>query len=123
MNLSVISEDDIIKGIKLSKPSVFKWIKNKYYPMIRQLVLMNNGTEEDAEDIFQTGVIVLWEKIKNDSFERKSSVKTFFYSVCRNQWRKKLNEKKGFMVRIDDIITPIDLPQPESDDADNHNYQ
>lgn len=107
MNFFFRSDDEIIKAIKLSENFVFKWIYNKYYPMIRQFVILNSGTEEDAKDIFQTGVILLYEKIKSDAYNKQSSIKTFFYSICRNQWLKKLKQRK--------VLERITFNQPYSD--------
>lgn len=117
MNSFTNSDADIIRAVKLSERQVFKWIYNKYYPMIRQLVVLNSGTEEDAKDVFQTGVIVLYEKIKSDDFDKKSSIKTFFYSICRNQWLKRLKQMK-LTDRIVDSQPYFDIPQQTEENDD-----
>lgn len=61
--------------------------------MILQLVVMNNGTEDDAKDVFQESVIVLYDRVKKGNFELSSKLKTFIYSVCRRLWLKKLTYK------------------------------
>ena len=45
-------------------------------------MLNNNGNEDDAKDIFQESIIVLYEKVKAGKFELSSKLKTFIYSVC-----------------------------------------
>jgi RNA polymerase sigma factor (sigma-70 family) len=116
MNISFRSEDDIINAIKVSENVVFKWIYKKYFPMIQQLILTNSGTIEDAKDIFQIGVILLHEKIKDDSYDMQSSLKTFFYSICRNQWLKKLKQSR-MTERITDTHKYANIQQIE--DIDN----
>jgi len=61
--------------------------------MILQLVLSNNGNDDDAKDIFQESIIVLYNKVKKGDFELNSKLKTFIYSVCRRLWLKRLNQK------------------------------
>ena len=61
--------------------------------MVLHLVLSNNGNEDDAKDIFQESVIVLYNKVKSGGFELNSKLKTFLYSVCRRLWLKRLNQK------------------------------
>lgn len=61
--------------------------------MVLQLVLANNGNEDDAKDIFQEAVIVLYNKVKSGGFELNSKLKTFIYSVCRRLWLKRLSQK------------------------------
>ena len=95
MRLVPKSDAEIIRAVRESEPEGFKWIYKKYYPMIFKMVISNNGSEEDAKDLFQTGIVTLYEKIRDNVYQRKSSLKTFFYSICRNQWLTILKQKKG----------------------------
>lgn len=90
------SDAEIVDGIKRSDDRALSIIYKKHYNMIQYFVTRNSGREEDAEDIFQAGVIVLYEKIKAGAFNEKSSVKTYLYSICRNQWLKQLRNKPLF---------------------------
>jgi RNA polymerase sigma factor (sigma-70 family) len=83
--------------------------------MIQKLILQNSGTQEDAKDIFQIGVILLHEKVKDNSYNKQSSLKTFFYSICRYQWLKKLKQAKS-TERIIDTHKYDNLPQTEDND-------
>lgn len=65
--------------------------------MVLQLVLTNNGDEDEAKDIFQESVIVLYNKVKQGDFELNSKLKTFIYSVCRRLWLKRLHQKSRNM--------------------------
>jgi RNA polymerase sigma factor (sigma-70 family) len=54
------------------------------------LVLRNQGTEDDAEDILQEALIVLWERIRNNSFEYQAKLNTFIYATAKNIWLRRL---------------------------------
>ncbi len=71
--------------------------------MVLQLVVTNNGSEDDAKDIFQESVIVLYDKVKAGNFELNSKLKTFLYSVCRRLWLKRLNIKSRSSGNIADF--------------------
>ena len=58
--------------------------------MVQALVINNNGSSEDAKDIFQEAMIVLYEKVQTGSFELNCQIKTFVYSVSRRLWLKRL---------------------------------
>lgn len=60
--------------------------------MILQFVLNNNGNEDDAKDVYQEAIIVLYNKIRSGNFELSAKLKTYIYSVCRRIWLKKLNQ-------------------------------
>jgi RNA polymerase sigma factor (sigma-70 family) len=59
--------------------------------MVQNLVMKNSGNAEDASDLFQEVLIILYEKTRDQKLVLTSSLKTYVYSVARNQWLKKLN--------------------------------
>lgn len=62
--------------------------------MVQSLILNNNGSVDDARDIFQEAMIVLYEKARSGTFELNCLLKTFIYSVCRRLWLKKLQQQQ-----------------------------
>ncbi|WP_431215013.1 RNA polymerase sigma factor [Puia sp. P3] len=51
--------------------------------MVLSLILNNSGYPDDARDIFQEAMIVLYEKVRSGTFELNCQLKTYLYSVCR----------------------------------------
>ena len=49
--------------------------------MVQSLIINNNGSSDDARDIFQEAVIVLYEKARTGTFELNCQLKTYLYSV------------------------------------------
>ena len=74
--------------------AAFEYLYKQYYTMVQHLVLKNSGTADDASDLFQEVLIVLYEKARDQKLNLTSSLKTFLYSVARNLWLKKLNAGK-----------------------------
>src|SRR5689334_6071499 len=66
--------------------------------MIQALVINNNGTSEDAKDIFQEAMIVLYEKVQTGTFELNCQIKTFVYSVSRRLWLKRLMHQNRYTI-------------------------
>jgi RNA polymerase sigma factor (sigma-70 family) len=63
---------------------------------VRQYILKNNGSKEDANDIFQDAVIVLFNQIRLNKFNENHSIDAFIYSVARNLWIDKVRRDKKF---------------------------
>ncbi len=61
--------------------------------MMVKLVVSNNGSEEEAKDIYQDALIVLWQKAIGGNFTLTSKISTYLYSICLNLWRKELERK------------------------------
>ncbi len=83
----------IITGIINRDSSTIKFIYNKYYGSIKSYVLLNNGDEEDAKDVFQESMIILYDKLNDNKFVLECSVHTFLYSVARYVWLKELRKR------------------------------
>ncbi|MBC7653770.1 MAG: sigma-70 family RNA polymerase sigma factor [Oligoflexus sp.] len=120
INYSKPTDNEIILGILNNSSSTLQYLYKAYFPMVYQLIINNNGNEDDAKDIYQEGIIILHDKIKSGDFELTSKLKTFLYSVCRRLWLKKLNHKSRFNVNINDyedhfVIEP-DLANHEEKD-------
>lgn len=66
---------------------------NNYYKVLG-FILKNKGQSEDAEDIFQKALLQLAIRYKKESFEIKTSFEAYFFTVCKNLWRRELNKRK-----------------------------
>ncbi|MBL6963941.1 MAG: sigma-70 family RNA polymerase sigma factor [Bacteroidetes bacterium] len=89
-----LTEDALIEGIKQHDNQVLRYIYKKYFDTIKNLIKKNNGNDEDAQDIFQEAIIIIYKKIKEENLELSCSLSTYLYSVCRLLWLKQLEKKK-----------------------------
>ena len=118
------SEQDkiLLEGLAREEKSAIERIYRDNYQMIQSLVLNNNGNPDDAADIFQEAMIVLFEKSKSAEFELNCQLKTYLYSVCRRLWLKKLQQQQRFGRQTDDLeqVVPVeeDLEQHEKRQMD-----
>jgi len=85
--------EEIIKGIADRKDRIIDYIYTYYYDDIRRMIMVNNGTPEDARDIFQEALYIVYQKIILDDLTLKCHFKTYLYSVCRLLWMKELEKR------------------------------
>jgi RNA polymerase sigma factor (sigma-70 family) len=116
LNNSAPTDNEVVFGILNNSETVLKRVYVAYFPMVLQLIINNNGTADDAKDIYQEAIIVLYNKIKSGNFELTSKLKTFLYSVCRKLWLKRLSQMNRYGGDIKDFQDHI----PEVDDSDLH---
>lgn len=88
-----LTTDKILKGIFENDRTVIEYVYDKYFNAIKSYVIRYEGTKEDAWDIFQDGIVIIYEQIKNKDLEIKSSFMTYFFTICKYQWLKILREK------------------------------
>lgn len=58
--------------------------------MVLSYVTKNNGTRDDAEDMLQEALIVLWERVRSGRFEYTAKLSTFIFATVRNKWLRRL---------------------------------
>lgn len=105
------SDEAILEGLRLRSDYIIKYIYQELFPMILFLVTKNNGSEEDAEDIFQDSLLIVFKKIKANELDLSCSFRTYLYSVSRNLWLQKLNKRKQFSREFNDIETYITMSE------------
>jgi RNA polymerase sigma factor (sigma-70 family) len=109
-----VSDQDIIQGIIEGKNIIIKSIYKLYFPTIARMIVNNNGSEEEAKDIFQEAVLVLYDKVTQNKFELNSKLSTFLYAVSRRLWLKQLS-RKGNVANTSDISDFEDILHVEED--------
>ncbi len=87
------NDAEIIEGIFSNE----SWAYEKLYKLNMEsffnYVRMNNGSSDDAKDVLQDAIIILHEKVKEESLELTCSLKTYLTAVCNNLWYKQLRRK------------------------------
>jgi RNA polymerase sigma factor (sigma-70 family) len=107
---------EILHGLKDRDTRVLDYIYDNFYFQIKVLVTKNHGSEEDARDIYQDALMVIYQKQQKDSLTLSCSFSTYLYSVCRLLWLKQLEKRKqhiaiteesGIFVEVNDNILDI----------------
>jgi RNA polymerase sigma factor (sigma-70 family) len=87
--IKIMSAADL-ESIRKGNEFVLRKVYKEHYPLIKKMVLANNGDEDDARDIYQEAFIVFYENMRLEDFVLTCSIGTYLYSVARNLWYKKL---------------------------------
>ena len=88
-----MKDSEVLTKINNGNEKALDYLYKKYYRMMVKLVMSNNGTEQEAKDIFQDALIVFWQKAASGNLILTSKISTFLYSICLNLWRKELDRK------------------------------
>jgi RNA polymerase sigma factor (sigma-70 family) len=116
--LKILSEEDFIDGIRQDNRPIMNRLYKIHFPMVLHFVNSNNGTEEEAKDIYQEAFIVLYENLQKPDFKLNCKIKTYIYSVCRRLWLKNLYRKSKFLGKIDDFEEFILFEEEPSEQFD-----
>ena len=110
----------LLQGLARNDRKAIETIYKENFNLIQALVVNNSGSAEDAKDIFQEAMIVLYQKVQSGSFELNCQIKTFVYSVCRRLWLKRLMQQSKYSLHenTEDLVL-VDEEMEEHEKRDN----
>lgn len=121
------SDEAIVEGLRLRSDLIIRYLYQEFFPMVKYLVMSNSGGTEDAEDIFQDGLVVVFKKIRVRELDLTSSFRTYFYVICRNLWLVKLKKQKRYIREFSDLEEFKDITYDErnqhEDEADQEKFR
>jgi RNA polymerase sigma factor (sigma-70 family) len=117
-----LNEELLLKGLARNDKKAIETIYKQHYNMVQALVINNNGSSDDAKDIFQEAMIVLYQKVQSGSFELNCQIKTFVYSVSRRLWLKKLMQQNRFLILEDGMNTVVVDEEVEEQEKRNAEF-
>lgn len=100
---TIDQEEILLKGLAANDTNAIETIYRENFTAIKAFIIKNNGYSEDARDIFQEAMIVLFEKSKSSSFVLSCQLQTYLYSICRRLWLKKLQKQNRYNPSIESI--------------------
>jgi RNA polymerase sigma factor (sigma-70 family) len=93
-----IHEKLLLQGLARNDTKAIETIYKEHFNVIQAMVINNQGSADDAKDIFQEAIIVLYEKVQSGSFELNCQIRTFIYAVSRRLWLKRLMHQNRFTI-------------------------
>jgi RNA polymerase sigma factor (sigma-70 family) len=120
--VSTIEQDQLLlRGLADNDKKSIETIYRENYSMIQSFVLNNNGSSDDARDIFQEAMVVLYEKAKLPSFLLSCQLKTYLYSICRRLWLKRLQQMSKFSSQVESLeeTVPVEEEIEEHEKVNN----
>jgi RNA polymerase sigma factor (sigma-70 family) len=114
------TDEALLEGLASGSDAALKQLYHRYFPMALHLILSNNGSEDDAKDIFQEALVVLYERAQDESFALSAQLKTYLYSVCRRLWLKQLARKGRYGTPVSDDLSESDGLVSTDEDITDH---
>ena len=93
---------ELLNGIHRNDTIVLQYIYKNFYSKINFFIKKNSGDDDDANDIFQEGIIIIYRKLKANDLVLDCTFETYLYSVCRFLWLKQLEKRKLEKEKIKD---------------------
>ena len=119
--MSEFTDESLIEAIKNGGSARQRAIQHIYHngnmrDKVVHFVKQNSGNEQDGQDMFHEGIIVLDRNIRQEKFRGESKLSLYLYSICRFQWMNQLRKKGKVDLKSDH--TSMDDVAPENPETE-----
>jgi RNA polymerase sigma factor (sigma-70 family) len=110
------SEDEIIAGLINQENAICTYFYNAVLPGVIKHIKRNNGTKEDAKDIFHDAFLITIDRLQSGKLVLTSTLSAFIFAICSHLWLKRLNKNKLICKNV--CIYDVSLTKNEIDEFD-----
>ena len=89
-----LNDNVLLSSLAIGDSKAINYIYKSTYPTVEKMVFKMNGSTDDAYDVFQDAVTILYEKAKTNDLQLSCKVSTYLISIAKHLWLKKLSKKK-----------------------------
>ncbi|MEO6489238.1 MAG: sigma-70 family RNA polymerase sigma factor [Ferruginibacter sp.] len=88
-----MTDTQIIEHLKHNKYSLALIGLYEIMPGVKKYILANSGTMDDAQDIFQDALVVLYKKVHSNNFQLTAPLKNYLLAIVKNCWLHELRQR------------------------------
>jgi RNA polymerase sigma factor (sigma-70 family) len=96
----MLSDKEITEGIAAHKSCVLNHVYSEYFPYVESFILQHGGTNDQAKDVFQDAMIIVYKKISSGKFSLHCKFGTYLYAVCKRIW---IQDRKKHFSRLNKL--------------------
>lgn len=83
------TDTELLIGLASGDREAVAAIYKLYHSVLTKWILSRGGLKDDAEDVFQEALVVLFEKAKSTEFCLTCKLSTYLFAVSKRLWFKK----------------------------------
>ncbi len=98
-----------VRAIRRNDTRALQEVYTSNYPVVEKFVLNNNGTSDEAKDVFQEAFTAMWRNIQLDKFipHSSSALGGYLFQIARNKWMDHLRSAhRTKVIHMDDGQLP-----------------
>jgi RNA polymerase sigma factor (sigma-70 family) len=89
-----MTDREIFAGLSQNDKATTEYVYKTLAPPIFKYVLSNNGTRDEAKDLFQETYVKVLKKIRDEKYNHQEKFEAYFITIARNTWIDQLRTKK-----------------------------
>lgn len=115
MQTSQNTDKELLQKLSQNDSQVVEQIYQQHYKITASWIYKYGGNEQDAADVCQESMVILYEKSQDESFRLTCKITTYLFAVAKNLWYKQSQRRKEELKGWDEESQQI---KDETYDAD-----
>ena len=100
-----MTDQEILAAIDRGDDAVLTYLYKTVLPKVKNYILRNSGTVDDARDVFQDSVLIFYKYVKLGKYNSGNDIDGFIFSVSRNLWINIVKRRKRIVQLTDDQVS------------------
>lgn len=88
------TNQELIEGIRLQEKQILQFLYTDVFHAIRWYIIQNHGSTDDANDLFQDALLVVYRKIMNQDMQLQCYMSTYIFAIIKRLWLKELRRRR-----------------------------
>lgn len=105
-------------SLRRNDPLTLRSLYTEHFPTVRRFVLQNNGEVDDAQDVFQEAMTVLWLRVKEGRIVPEADPGGFLYRVAKNKWLDVVRSAAHKHMKVVHDERTLEQPLGDEDDIE-----
>lgn len=93
-----MDDSQIVEGLKSTDEKganiVLLYLKETFGPKILGIALKNSGNEQDADELLNTTLTIVWQNVQKGDYEEKGKFRQYIFSIAFKTWMLTLRTEK-----------------------------
>ncbi len=82
-----------VTGLLQNNSAIVKEIYERFASRMKHYILQNNGSEDDAADIFQESLIDIYQQARQKALQLTCPFEAFLLLICKRKWLNMLKKR------------------------------
>ena len=109
-NTTLHPDQSYIEGLANNDSAIIQSIYKKFVPKVISYIRNNSGDEDQAQDVVQEIMIVLFNQAKAKSLQLSCPFDAYFFLLCKRKWLNELKKASNKWVTIKEEETSTNEP-------------
>lgn len=114
---------DYIQGILNNDTITLRQIYENYSTRIKHYIIKQGGSVDDAKDIFQDALMIIYKNAKKENFQLTSQFYTYLFGICKFLFLRKNKKNRNNYVTNEELERYKDDNNLEKVILDNEKHQ